>query len=227
MSSLKIALFGYGKMGRLIDRLATERGDRIVHRIGAKQREALRPDELSEVDVIIDFSRPEAAVDNIRFALSAQTPIVVGTTGWLDRLSELSREVEELEGSLFWAANFSVGVHLFFATARELARRFADRPDYRCSIEETHHTTKLDAPSGTALRLQQYVTEELGGGAPPITAHREAGVAGTHRLRFASTIDTVELSHEAHSREGFARGALRAAHWLPGRRGVFTMSDLL
>jgi 4-hydroxy-tetrahydrodipicolinate reductase len=223
---MHIALFGYGKMGRLIDELATADGDTVTHRVDEDTRKSIRPADLQETDVIIDFSRPEAAVPNIRFALEAGVPIVVGTTGWLEELPALTEEVNRAKGSLFWAANFSVGVHLFFATARELAARFADRPDYICTIEETHHTTKVDAPSGTALRLQGYVAGVLGS-APPIIAHREPRVPGTHLLRFASGIDRVELTHVAESREGFARGALQAARWLPGRTGVFTMEDLL
>lgn len=213
-------------MGRLIDRLATEAGDTVTHRVDTASRKKLTAADLDGTEVVIDFSHPTAAVANIRFAVAANIPIVVGTTGWLDRLEEVSTEVMQNGGSLFWAANFSVGVHLFFASARELAARFADHDEYACTIEETHHVTKVDAPSGTALRLQQVVAE-VWGSEPPITAYREPDVPGTHLLRFSSRIDSVTLTHEARSREGFARGAIRAARWLVGRKGVYTMNDLL
>ena len=222
---MKIALLGYGKMGRLIERMALDAGHDIVLRVDEHNRAVVSLQELRAAEVAIDFSRPDAVLDNIEMALAAGIPLVVGTTGWMSDLPAVTQRVQQMSGSLFYASNFSVGVNRFFATARQLAHRMKEEP-YRATITETHHTEKLDAPSGTALSLAAIVEEELAIEVS-ITAHREADVPGTHVLRFTSPIDTIELTHVAHSREGFARGALQAAAWLPGRRGVFTMLDLL
>ncbi len=205
--------------------------------------------------MVIEFSQPEAAVGNIELALAAGVPVVVGTTGWLNALPAVSKKVEAAGGALFWASNFSVGVNVFFAAARRAAELLAPYGGYTAGIEETHHTEKLDAPSGTAITLAGEVSRALpeydswtlagvdapgpstnlapaappAAGKSPVPIHsvREPGVPGTHRLELRSAIDTLEISHVAHSREGFARGALTAARWLPGRKGTFTMSDLL
>lgn len=222
---MKIALLGYGKMGRYIEELALQAGDEVVLRVDVDNRAALTAGGLSGVDVAIDFSRPEAAVDNIDLCLEASVPIVVGTTGWLDRLAEVTERVDAEGGALFWASNFSIGVNIFFSAAERMAMALGPK-GYRATIEETHHTEKLDAPSGTALTLAQTVEPALKGPAP-IQSFREPDVPGTHVLRFASSIDTLELKHTAHSREGFARGALTAARWLIDRQGVYGMRDLL
>ena len=223
---MKIALLGYGKMGRYIDRLATEAGDEVVLRIDTNNRDRIKREELRTAEVVIEFSRPDAAVANIEWVLGAGVPLVVGTTGWLDHLEKITERVAATGGSLFWASNFSIGVNVFFAAARQLAAALQQQPGYNAAIEETHHTEKLDAPSGTALTLAAEV-RSVADYDVPITSHRAPDVPGTHRLRFRSPIDTLELTHTAHSREGFARGALAAARWLPGRRGVYTMRDLL
>ncbi|MBB4077505.1 4-hydroxy-tetrahydrodipicolinate reductase [Lewinella aquimaris] len=223
---MKIALLGYGKMGRYIERLATEGGDEVVLRVDEHNRADIRSADLEGVDVAIDFSRPDAAVANIELALAAGVPVVVGTTGWLDQLPTVRKQVEEAGGALFWASNFSVGVNVFFAAARRLAELIS-KENYRVSIEETHHTEKIDAPSGTAITLAETVAAGLRGDRPDIISYREKDVPGTHLLRFSSDIDEIEMTHTAHSREGFARGAIQAAHWIAGRRGVFTMADLL
>lgn len=221
---MKIALLGYGRMGRYIDRLATEDGDEVVLRIDAADRQGLTPETLRAADVAIEFSQPQSAVANIELCLEAGVPVVVGTTGWLEELPRIERLVAEREGGLFWASNFSVGVNVFFAAARRLSRLLGAHGDYRPAITETHHVHKLDAPSGTAITL----AENVGGyGRVPIESVREGEVPGTHEVTFTSAIDTLSLRHEAHGREGFARGALVAARWLTGRRGVFTMDDLL
>ena len=224
-STMKIALLGYGKMGRIVERLALEAGDEIVLKIDGYNHVDIKVQGLAVADVAIDFSHPDAAVNNIYLALETGVPVVVGTTGWLDRMPEVRERVKARDGALFWASNFSIGVNIFFAAARELAR-FIESEPYQVSIQETHHTEKVDAPSGTALTLSEIVTEELGEQVP-ITSHREANVPGTHRLQFTSETDTIELVHTAHSREGFARGALAAARWIIGKKGVYTMSDLL
>lgn len=223
---MKITLLGYGKMGRIIEELATGDGHEVVLRVDEHNRKEIGPDDLRASDVAIDFSRPDAAIDNITLALEAGVPVVVGTTGWLDELSAVRDRVAQHDGGLFYASNFSIGVNLFFATANYLAERMRNET-YRVRIEETHHTEKLDAPSGTALTLAEGVREALGSDDVPITSFRQDNVPGTHELTFASDIDTISLRHTAHSREGFARGALAAAAWMVDRRGVYTMTDLL
>lgn len=252
---MKIALLGYGKMNQLIASMAKTAGHEIVLTIDEHNREGMTAEQLSVADVAIDFTRPEAAVANIRLAVAAGVPVVVGTTGWLGDLAALTEEIEKAEGTLFWASNFSVGVNIFFAAAERAAQLINQYGGYDVSVEETHHTQKLDAPSGTGITLAERVGDQLDAysswaladvqspvpqtsiapaTAPepnkepvPITSVREAGVPGTHLLTFASTVDTLELKHTAHSREGFARGALTAANWVVGKKGVFTMSDLL
>ena len=223
---MKITLLGYGKMGRIIEQLASADGHEVVLRVDEHNRAEIGPDELKASDVAIDFSRPDAAIPNIELCLQAGVPVVVGTTGWLDRLPRVTEKVEAAGGALFYASNFSIGVNLFFATANYLAGRMRGE-SYAPVITETHHTEKLDAPSGTALTLEAGVREALGGTKVPIESFREDKVPGTHVLKFTSPIDTIELTHTAHSREGFARGAITAAEWIRGRRGVFSMPDLL
>ena len=252
---MKIALLGYGKMGRVIEALAQAAGDEIVLRVDADNRASVTAPDLTTADVAIEFSRPEAALANIDLALAAGVPVVVGTTGWLGELPAVRERVAAADGALFWASNFSVGVNVFFAAARRAAELLAPYGGYGVAIEEIHHTEKLDAPSGTGITLAEEVAAALPGydgwaltevdaptpfqriapasppepgkRAVPIRSVRRAGVPGTHRLELRSPIDTLEISHTAHSREGFARGALAAARWLTGRRGTFTMGDML
>ncbi|MGB3801224.1 MAG: 4-hydroxy-tetrahydrodipicolinate reductase [Lewinella sp.] len=223
---MKITLLGYGKMGRIIERLATEDGHEFVLRVDEGNRARITPADLRTSDVAIDFSRPDAAIANIDLALESGIPIVVGTTGWHTQLDEVRQRVDHHRGTLFYATNFSIGVNLFFATANYLAGRMKEE-DYTPEIEETHHTEKLDAPSGTAITLEEGVRKSLGSEPIDITSHRKDKVPGTHVLRFSSAIDTIELTHTAHSREGFARGAITAAEWVQDRSGVFTMTDML
>jgi 4-hydroxy-tetrahydrodipicolinate reductase len=252
---MKIALLGYGKMNQLIASMAKEAGHEIILTVDEHNRKGLTADQLSVADVAIDFTRPEAAVANIRLAVKAGVPVVVGTTGWLGELQAITEEVNAAEGTLFWASNFSVGVNVFFAAAERAAQLINQYGGYDVGVQETHHTQKLDAPSGTGITLAERVGDQLDdysswaltevsspvpqtsiapATAPlpdkktvPISSIREAGVPGTHLLTFTSTVDTLEVKHTAHSREGFARGAMTAAVWVIGRKGVFTMSDLL
>jgi 4-hydroxy-tetrahydrodipicolinate reductase len=252
---MKIALLGYGKMNQLIASMAKAAGHEIVLVVDENNRAALTADQLASADVAIDFTRPEAAVANIRLAVEASVPVVVGTTGWLGELDAITEEVNAAGGTHFWASNFSVGVNVFFAAAERAAQLINQYGGYDVGVEEIHHTQKLDAPSGTGITLAERVGDQLDAysswaltevrspvpqtsiapaAAPssdkkpiPITSVREAGVPGTHLLTFSSAVDTLELKHTAHSREGFARGALTAAGWVIGRKGVFTMSDLL
>jgi 4-hydroxy-tetrahydrodipicolinate reductase len=196
---------------------------------------------LAQADVVIEFTRPDAAPGNLLAALEAGVPVVCGTTGWYDQLDRIGAACAAHDGALLYAPNFSIGVNLFFAVQEYATRLFARYPRYRLSLSETHHSAKLDAPSGTALHIAGSVLQlhpgysswqltdrpEAAEGILPVEAHRIDPVPGTHALRFNSPEDAVLLEHTAHNRSGFARGALEAARWLPGRKGVFTMRDLL
>lgn len=239
----RIGLLGYGKMGRAIDSIAAQHGAHIVWRIGRADRATLTPALLREAEVVIEFSRPEAAIGNVLYCLEQGVPVVSGTTGWLEQLPQAERRCAELGGALLWASNFSVGVNLFFALNRYLAQLMDGRPEYAPSATEIHHIHKLDAPSGTALSLVQDVLAQVGRLTDyrlishpeqtlpphtlPISAIREGEVPGTHLMRWASEVDDICIEHRAHSRMGFAAGALLAARWLAGRRGVFRMADVL
>ena len=234
-----IALLGYGKMGRLLDRLATEAGHRVVLKISSENAADLTPERLRRADVAIDFSHPDTGFAHVVACLRAGVPVVSGTTGWLDRFDEAKQICAATGGALLYASNFSVGVNLFFALNRLLARQMNAHPAYRSTLTETHHTAKVDAPSGTALTLAEDILAEmdrLHGWTPgtterpdqlPVISHRIDPTPGTHEITYRSPEDTIRIEHVAHGRTGFARGALRAAEWLVGRRGVFTMSDML
>ena len=235
----KIALLGYGKMGKAIEQLALDAGDEVVLRIDADNTDELTTENIKAADVAIDFSQPAAGFHNITFCLRAGVPVVSGTTGWLGRFGEVEKLCAEQQGAFFYASNFSVGVNLFFALNRQLAELMDDWPQYQPAMTEIHHTQKLDAPSGTAITLAEAMIERLSRmsawrneatddtAAIPILSEREGDVKGTHEIRYASAVDTITIRHEAHSREGFAKGALQAAHWLIGKQGVFGMTDML
>jgi len=226
-------------MGKAIEQLALDAGDEIVLRIDASNTGELRAENLKKAEVAIDFSRPEAGFENIMACIEAGIPVVSGTTGWLDRFAEAERACWEKEGAFFYASNFSIGVNLFFALNQQLAALMEDWPQYRPEMTEIHHTQKLDAPSGTAITLAEALMERLSRarewrnepteaeGVLPIVSEREGDVKGTHEIRYRSDVDTIMIRHEAHSREGFARGALQAAQWLIGKTGVFGMKDML
>lgn len=236
---MKIALIGYGKMGQTIERLALDAGHEVVLRFSSDMPGEALAAALPATDVAIEFSRPEAAFQNIRTCLEAGTPVVCGTTGWLDRMEAIKTLCNEKGGAFFYASNFSVGVHLFFELNRRLAQLMNAHPQYRARIEETHHIHKLDAPSGTAVTLAEGMVELLerkrawvkgeteDAGLLPVISHREDEVPGTHIVEYSSAIDTLSIRHEAHSREGFASGALLAAQWLVGKTGCFSMDNLL
>lgn len=238
-NKVKIALLGYGKMGKTIDGLATADGHEIVLKIDKDNTGDCRPENLQKADVAIEFSQPDSAFDNIKACLESGVPVVAGTTAWLDRLEEAKALVDRHRGALFYASNFSVGVNIFFALNRQLARMMNDHPEYSVNMEEVHHTQKLDAPSGTAITLAEGIIGSLNGksnwveGRPPkeeeipIVSKREGMVPGTHIVNYHSPVDTITIRHEAHSREGFAKGALLAATWIVGKQGFFGMPDLL
>lgn len=236
---MKIALLGYGRMGQLIHQMVEADGKHsVVLTIHAENAATLTIDALREADVAIDFSVPDSAVQNINLALSAGLPVVSGTTGWLQQWEQVTEKVEATNGAFLHAANFSIGVNLFFALNKKLAELMASH-DYDVSIKETHHIHKKDAPSGTAIALadeilknvkskerwvldQATTDKEL-----LILAERKDEVTGTHSVQFQSSIDSLTIQHEAYNRNGFASGALLAAEWLIGKRGIFTMQDVL
>lgn len=222
--TLRVALVGLGRMGRQLQALAPERGFDVVATLDVADTPITR-ERLRGADVAIEFTRPEAAVPNIRDLVAAGCPVVVGTTGWYEHLDLVTREVREAGGALLWAANFSLGVNLLLELAREAGRLVAGTP-FDAHLVETHHAAKLDAPSGTAVVLEQAAREGLGR-AVPITSIRTGHVPGTHTLVFDAPFEQIRLEHEARDRRVFAEGALVAARWLAGRRGVFTMRDVL
>ncbi len=233
---MKIALIGYGKMGRAIEALALKRGHEITARITSTPM--LRASDF-QADVAIEFSKPDAAYANVTWCLQHNLPVVCGTTGWLHRLQEAEKLTAQLNGTFFYASNFSIGVNIFFKVNAFLAKLMASHPEYRVSIEEIHHTQKKDAPSGTAITLAQEIIGQVPAlkkwalqeqdrpDVLPITAVRTGTVPGTHTVTWQSALDTLTIRHEAHTREAFALGALAVAEWLPGKKGVLTMNDFL
>lgn len=230
---MKIALLGYGKMGKVIERIAIERGHEIVMRKTSSDTF----EGLDNADVAIDFSIPDAAVGNISACLNGNIPVVSGTTGWLENYHDVAQLCEEKKGAFIYGSNFSLGVNIFFELNNYLAKMMAQFNQYRVSIEETHHIQKLDAPSGTAITLAKDIIAESDYsswaiGNPKedeifINAKREENVPGTHSVVYDSEVDSIEIKHTAHSREGFAFGAVIAAEWLYGKKGIYTMKDVL
>lgn len=221
---VRLALVGMGRMGRQLEALAPERGFEVVATLDAADA-PIRRVALAGADVAIEFTRPDAAVPNVRDLLAAGCPVVVGTTGWYEQLPDVAREVAQARGAMLWAANFSLGVNLMLELAREAGRLMAGTP-FDAHLVETHHAAKLDAPSGTAVVLERAAREGLGR-AVPITSVRTGHVPGTHTLVFDGPFEQLRLEHEARDRRVFAEGALVAARWLVGRTGVFTMRDVV
>lgn len=230
---MKIALFGYGKMGKMIERLAIEKG----HEITAKIDLGTEKIDFTNVDVAIDFSTPDAAYGNITKCLENNTPIISGTTGWLDTYGDVVQLCKHKKGAFIYASNYSLGVNIFFELNEYLAKMMKSLSQYKVSMEEIHHTQKLDAPSGTAITLAEGIIEnsnytgwklDQGGNQQfSITAKRIGDTPGTHSIDYQSPVDSIEIKHTAHKREGFALGAVIAAEWILGKTGVFTMKDVL
>lgn len=231
---MKIALVGYGKMGKIIDEIATHRNHEIVARLN----ESPNSENLNNADVVIEFSNPEVAFNNIKTCLENKIPVICGTTGWLDQKSEIEKIAAENKTSFLYGSNFSLGVNLFFALNEKLADLMKNFPDYNIQLEEIHHIHKKDAPSGTAISLAEGIIKndnrfegwkldetrdkELG-----IFAIREDEVPGTHSVFYRSEVDEIEIKHTAYSRNGFALGAVIAAEWIQGKTGNFSMKDVL
>lgn len=236
---MKIALIGYGKMGKTIDALAQAAGHEVVLRIDVGNSQDLNAEQLAMADVAIEFTRPESAFNNIVACLENGVPVVCGTTGWLDRLEEAKQLVEKYQGGLFYASNYSIGVNIFFAVNKYLAKLMKRYRQYEISMEEIHHTQKLDAPSGTAITLAEGIIGEIDrkkswkneateqADELPIISKRIDKVPGTHEISYDSAVDNITITHTAHSREGFAKGALAAAEWMLGKQGFYGMEDML
>lgn len=236
---MNIALIGYGRMGHEIEAAALKRGHTIGLVIDVNNRHDLNGEKLSGIDVAIEFTSPEAAFENVKACLENKIPVVSGTTGWQDNYSRAAELCKTNNTAFIQSSNFSIGVNLLFKLNAELAKYMNDYRDYTVSVEEIHHTKKLDAPSGTALSLIKGITAnhsgydgwafpgEASGSKIPVTAIREGIVPGTHTVKWDSEIDTLSLRHEAKSRKGFAVGAVVAAEFIQNRRGVFTMNDVM
>jgi 4-hydroxy-tetrahydrodipicolinate reductase len=236
---MNIALVGYGKMGKTIEKIAQERGHTIVLRIEENNLAQALAQSAVKPDVAIEFSMPEAAYSNIMTCLENGIPVVCGTTGWLEHKPAVDAYVTNNKGGFFYASNYSVGVNLFFKLNKYLAKLMNNYPTYEASMLEVHHTEKLDAPSGTGITLAEGVLETLSRKQKWVNAEtsqpeelsiisrREPNVPGTHTVTYTSAVDTIEITHTAHSRTGFALGAVIAAEWLPGKQGSFGMDDLL
>ena len=231
---MKIALLGYGRMGKAIEQIAIERGHAIVALVDKNKNQG----NLSEADVAINFSVPDAAVANIKAAMEKQIPVVCGTTGWLEHLKEVEDYCTQNKSAFIYASNFSVGVNLFFKLNKILAKLMHPHKSYTPQMKEIHHIHKLDAPSGTAITLAEGVFDQSeytdwsidetnGETTLPIAVERTGEVPGTHSIEYKSGVDSISIQHEAHSRQGFALGAVIAAEWIQNKKGVFTMNDVL
>jgi len=245
---MKFALIGYGKMGKTIEQFIIDQNlnDQVVLKITDANLNELTIENLKKADVAIEFTTPQSAVANILLCFEAGIPVVVGTTAWLDKLDEVKKQCTEKKGALFFSPNYSIGVNIFWAVNQKLAQLMDAQPQYEASMEEIHHTEKLDAPSGTAVKTAEVILTDLKrkknwkladksttgmqseiSSSLLIVAKREPHVPGTHIVKYESDVDFIEIKHEAKSRRGFAEGAVLAARWLVGKKGVFDMKDLL
>jgi len=236
---MKIALIGYGKMGKAIEEVALQKGHSITLKIDHENRQELTIDNLHKADVAIEFTGPETAMANICTCIDAGIPVISGSTGWLQDLPKVKDYCLQKNGTFLYASNFSIGVNIFFELNKKLAALMSNLPDYDVSIEEIHHTQKKDAPSGTAITLAEQVIE----GSPrksswvnslpategqlSILSKRIDPAPGTHTVKYSSAVDDIEIIHTAHSRRGFAAGAVLAAEFLQGKKGIFSMKDVL
>jgi len=236
---MKIALIGYGKMGKEIEKIALDRGHKIVLKIDITNPEDLNIENLKKADVAIEFTIPASATANYKLCFEAGIPVVSGTTGWLEKQAEVHQLCKDLNGTFFYSSNYSLGVNIFFALNKKLAELMANHSEYSVEMKEIHHTQKLDAPSGTAITLAEgiienmpakkswvnhttSVSDEIG-----IISEREGLVPGTHIINYDSEVDYIEITHCAKNRKGLAFGAVLAAEYSFGKKGILTMNDLL
>ena len=231
---MNIALLGYGRMGQTIEKIATQRGHNIVLKIDKADNNY----DITKADIAIDFSIPSVAFNNISRCLNSNVPVVSGTTGWLEKYDDAVTLCKEKEGGFIYASNFSLGVNIFFELNKTLAKMMSNLSQYQISLEEIHHTKKLDAPSGTAISLANgiianheyydtWVLNQSHNHSIPIVSKRIEDVPGTHTVTYKSEVDTIQIEHIANNRQGFALGAVIAAEWLIGKTGIFTMNDVL
>ena len=242
---MKIALLGYGKMGKIIEKIAISRKHEIVLTIDHDNLNDLTAENLQKADIAIEFSTPSTVLNNIGHCFKAGIPVVVGTTGWYDQLDAVKAQCEEDNGAIIYGSNFSVGVNVFFHVNKVLAKLMSNYPYYDVQVEEIHHTQKLDSPSGTAITIAEGILTNIPnkhewvnvlGDADAddnikpdqllIESHRIENVPGTHTVIYDSEVDTIEFKHTAHNRNGFALGAVLAAEWIPGKKGFFSVSDM-
>ncbi len=230
---MKIALLGYGRMGKEIEKIALQRGHEIVIKYSGSEDY-----DIKLADVAIDFSIPDVAFANISNCINNTVPVVSGTTGWLDKYDNIVNLCNEKKGAFIYASNFSLGVNIFFELNKQLAKMMSSLEQYNISMEEIHHTKKLDAPSGTAITLAEGIIEnthktsweldkQISENSIPIKAVRTPDVPGTHTVTYKSEVDSIDIKHTAHNRQGFALGAVVAAEWLANKTGVYTMNDVL
>ena len=236
---MKIALIGYGKMGKAIEEIALERKHNIVLKINDENLDDFTNANLAAADVAIEFTGPHSAFENIKKLIDYKVPVVCGSTGWTEKLPAINKYCHEAKGTFLYASNFSVGVNIFFELNKRLAHLMAPHEEYEVSLSETHHTQKKDAPSGTAITLAEQVMEEISRktswvnqqtdnkSALSIISKREDPAPGTHVVRYFSSIDEIEIIHTAHNRKGFALGAVLAAEFIYNRKGIFSMKDVL
>ena len=231
---MKIALLGYGKMGKVIEQIAIQRGHDIILKVDENSMSY----DIALADIAIDFSVPDSAINNITNCLNKAVPVISGTTGWLNNYDKMVALCKEKNGAFIYASNFSLGVNIFFELNKSLAKMMKNLSQYDVSLEEIHHTQKLDAPSGTAITLAEGIIENsnyknwklstnVEANIIPIEAKRIEKILGTHSINHNSKVDTINITHTAHNRDGFALGAVIAAEWLIGKTGVFTMNDVL
>lgn len=236
---MKLTLIGYGKMGKAIEEAALQRGHEIILRVDQPNLHDLTRENLKKADVAIEFTGPHSAFDNVKTCIEFGVPVVCGSTGWTERLGEMKNECDKKEGAFIYSSNFSVGVNIFFEVNKNLAALMAAHKEYDVILEETHHTQKKDAPSGTAITLAEQVLEKIhrkkqwvnGLSDNPedleIISQRIDPAAGTHHVKYSSAIDDIEIIHTAHNRKGFATGAVLAAEFLKDKKGFFTMKEVL
>lgn len=237
---MRILLIGYGKMGKTIENIALQKGHQIAGIIDLHNRQTLANYTGDNTDVAIEFTHPESAPGNIRYCLENGIPVVSGSTGWLEHLPQIKALCQQKAGAFFYASNYSVGVNLFFHFNEYIASKMQAYGHFQVEVKEVHHTQKVDKPSGTAITTaegilahypakQTWVSDAAHPGAEElnIISERIGDVVGLHTVRYTSEHDTIELSHNAHSRVGFAEGAVLAAEWLPGKKGMYGMKDLL
>lgn len=236
---MNIALIGYGKMGKVIEQIALSRGHAVNLKIDLNNINDFTKENLSKSDVAIEFTGPHSAYDNVMRCLEAGIPVVCGSTGWLDQFEKVSEYCTKRNGALLYASNFSIGVNIFFALNKHLARIMDHQPDYEVTMTEIHHTAKKDAPSGTAITLAEGILENLdrkkswvnhaslNASELPILSVREDPAPGTHQIKYHSEVDDIDIIHTAHNRNGFALGAVLAAEFLKNKKGIFSMQDVL